>query len=154
MKTSIEVIVDYNPDTVTKEDIARRLYWGSKRIAAHTKDRVPFRVDSFRIGPSVAGIADPMPRVDPEAQPVRCGGLGCHTDSCDLWGVRCSVLHGTVCGRGFTAPAQPEPRRECSGPLPGRDVTVVQTGDKTLFVRPLDCQGFSPDGGRGKVSLP
>lgn len=29
----------------------------------------------------------------------------------------------------------PMPRRECSGPLPGRDVTVVQTGSKTHFIQ-------------------
>lgn len=33
--------------------------------------------------------------------------------------------------------AAPVKRRECSGPLPGgTDITVVQTGEKTLFVRP------------------
>lgn len=46
--------------------------------------------------------------------------------------------------RGFAMPICEVPtkdkgdeglRGECSGPLPGRNVTVVQTGEKTLFVR-------------------
>lgn len=49
-------------------------------------------------------------------------------------------------------------RGECSGPLPGHNVTVVQTGKKTLFIRrnasgPLDAQGIEPGLGKGKVSL-
>lgn len=56
----------------------------------------------------------------------------------DQLGSALSILNTgyNLAKRGFVE-ISAEPRRECSGPLPGgKDITVVQTGEKTLFVRP------------------
>ena len=47
-----------------------------------------------------------------------------------------TACEACVYGRGPHASHCPRfERRNGSGPLPGRDVTVVQTGEKTLFIK-------------------
>lgn len=128
MNTSIEIIV-VHADDVDPQDIATRLYLMAKRSAAATQAPL-FQVDSFRVGPSVAGHADPVPRVDPKAVPVRCGSYGCHTDDCELWGARCSVLQATVCPRGFTVPV---PDRAITDPYYTNTLRMLRSDLKETY---------------------